>query len=204
MTWVFGGLFLNVAVPVCRSYPYSAHRESPMPKHATPSSSPASYHWQTYDNLMRNWTNPNYTENFFLPFWQSYCLYTSHFKYAHKRSCNAFLPYQISDEDIASCPSGPWSAVSFNLKSHRRHLGAHRIKNWSQCIIYVGSCNFCKFDLNHSLSPALPTLPFLCMQWDQEWPLAMTMMLPAPSYLSKIFPKVRSHLQSPKKGGVFF
>lgn len=123
--------FLNVSVPVCCSHPYLAHRDSLTPKDATPTSAPASYHWNAYGNLIRNWINSNYIKNFSLLFWQSYCLYTSHFKYAHEQSCNAFLTYQTSDEDIASCPSGPWSAVSFNLKSCRRHLGAHRIKNWS-------------------------------------------------------------------------
>lgn len=72
------------------------------------------------------------------------------------------------------------------------------------CIIYDGSCNFHKFDLNHPFFPALPTLSLMCMQWDQKWPLTMTMTLAAPSSLSSVFPKARRYLQSLKKGGVFF
>lgn len=150
-------LFLNVTIPTCCSHPYSAHRDSPMSKHATPTSSGASDHWDAYANVMRYWINPNCTENFPLMLWQSWCSCTSHLRSAWSGAAVPLSQIRCLMEILLPVPQDPDQQLQFEegffclfLFSEGRCLGANRIKNWFWCVIYGRSCSFHKLNLNHS------------------------------------------------------
>lgn len=151
-------LFLNVTIPTCCSRPYSAHtgtlpclnmrlplvlcfRSLGCPCKRNEILNQPKLHWEFSPDaptaLMLMHKSPQV------------CL---------ERSSSAALADQMSDGDIASRPSGPWSAapiwrgfyfVCFCFLK-RRCLGANRIKNWFWCVMYGRSCNFHKLNLNHS------------------------------------------------------
>lgn len=142
-----------------------------MSKHATPTLSCASGHWDAYANVMRYWINPNRTENFPLMLWQSWRLRTSHRKSARSGAAVPLPQIWCLMEILLPVPQDLIS--SSNLKSCRRCLGANRIKNWSWCVMYDSSCNFHKFNLNHPLL-CFPHSVLTWMQWDLKCPLTYT------------------------------
>lgn len=92
---------------------FSTHRDSPTSKHATPTSSCASDHWDAYANVMRYWINPNCTENFPLMLRQSWCSCTSHLRSARSGAAVPLSQIRCLVEILLPVPQDPDQQLQF-------------------------------------------------------------------------------------------